>query len=232
MDLHEGWTYRGEYLQKPKHNTLAYDRIPTNHIILFDINRGEEEYLSYEQKRDEAGRLGLEVVPILHCGRVGDASTLLAFLSTVSILGGQKIEGVVVKNYSRYGLDKKALMGKYVSEAFREVHGGEWRKNNPTSRDVIDRLILTLRTPARWGKAVQHLAERGELTQSPRDIGNLVKEVQKDVFDEEGEMIREELFGRAKPHIQRAVARGLAEWYKEQLLQKQFIEAQREGVAK
>jgi hypothetical protein len=25
-----GWTYRGEYLQKPKHNALAYDRVPSS----------------------------------------------------------------------------------------------------------------------------------------------------------------------------------------------------------
>src|SRR5437899_3064493 len=26
--LTPGWTYRGEYLAKPKHNALAYDRVP------------------------------------------------------------------------------------------------------------------------------------------------------------------------------------------------------------
>ena len=28
-ELHPGWIYRGEYLMKPKHNTLAYDRCPS-----------------------------------------------------------------------------------------------------------------------------------------------------------------------------------------------------------
>jgi hypothetical protein len=28
LDLHPGWVYRGEYLQKPKHNTLCYSRVP------------------------------------------------------------------------------------------------------------------------------------------------------------------------------------------------------------
>src|SRR5688572_14572618 len=31
------WVYRGEYLMKPKHNTLAYERVPHNNIILFDV---------------------------------------------------------------------------------------------------------------------------------------------------------------------------------------------------
>ena len=35
--LHDGWTYRGECVQKPKHNVLTYDRSPEGGIILFDI---------------------------------------------------------------------------------------------------------------------------------------------------------------------------------------------------
>src|SRR3990167_136998 len=34
LDLKNGWTYRGEYLRVPKHNSLAYDRIPKNNIVL------------------------------------------------------------------------------------------------------------------------------------------------------------------------------------------------------
>ena len=35
--LYPNWVYRGEYLLKPKHNTLEYYRVPHNHIIIFDI---------------------------------------------------------------------------------------------------------------------------------------------------------------------------------------------------
>ena len=38
---------------------------------------------------------------------------LRELLQTTSVLGGQKIEGVVVKSYLRF--DKKALMAKFVS---------------------------------------------------------------------------------------------------------------------
>lgn len=222
LDLKDGWTYRAEYLKKPKHNTLAYDRIPEKHLILFDINTGEEEYLTYEQKQAEAVRLGLEVVPIFFSGVVDNPETLLGFLEKPSILGGQKIEGFVIKNYSRFGPDKKALMGKYVSEAFKEVHGGEWKKNNPTTGDVLQQLILRYRTPARWQKAVQHLRERGELEQSPRDIGKLIKETQEDIEKECAEEIKEMLYAYAIKNIRRAVTGGLPEWYKQELLKLQF----------
>ncbi len=42
--LREGWTYRAEYLSKPKHNVLAYSRVPESNLIIFDINTGEEQY--------------------------------------------------------------------------------------------------------------------------------------------------------------------------------------------
>jgi ATP-dependent RNA circularization protein (DNA/RNA ligase family) len=65
LDLQDGWTYRGEYLKSPKHNALFYDRVPKNHIIIFDINIDEENYLPYLEKVREADRIGLEVVPLL-----------------------------------------------------------------------------------------------------------------------------------------------------------------------
>src|SRR5579872_1098661 len=55
---HPGWTYLCEFLAKPKHNTLAYDRIPDQHLIVFDINTGNESYLPYAEKADEARRIG------------------------------------------------------------------------------------------------------------------------------------------------------------------------------
>lgn len=52
--LRDGWTYRGEFLGKPKHNTLTYTRIPEKTVILFDINSGHEMYLSRAEKEAEA----------------------------------------------------------------------------------------------------------------------------------------------------------------------------------
>lgn len=222
--LQDGFTYRGEYLQKPKHNTLCYDRIPKNHIVLFDINPSEESYLPPEMLYEEAYRLGLESVPLLYVGP-GNSLTLETFkewMNLVSHLGGQKIEGIVVKNYARFGDDKKCLMGKHVSEAFKEVHGGDWRERNPTKGDIIDQMCLKYRTPARWAKAVQHLKEAGKLASEPKDIGMLMKEVHRDLAEECANEIKELLFLNLFPKIQKASAVGLPEWYKEQLAKEQF----------
>lgn len=220
--LHVGWTYRGEYLAKPKHNTLAYDRNPNKHIIIFDVNPSHEAYLPYSEKKIEAERIGLEVVPVIYEGVVESIELFRSFLDRTSILGGQKIEGVVVKNYKRFGRDGHALMGKFVSEAFKEVHGREWKNENPTTNDILQILICKYRTPARWAKAVQHLSEAGKLTDSPKDIGNIIREVPEDVLSECEQDIKEELFKFAWKHISRGITHGLPEWYKEELLKKQF----------
>ena len=222
LPLTPGWTYRAEYLAKPKHNALAYDRIPKQHLCLFDINDGHESYMPYEAKAREAERLGIDVVPLLHQGLVPDVQAFRAFLDRESILGGQKVEGVVIKNYARFGPDKKVLMGKFVSEHFKEVHASEWKLENPKQGDILEALIQRLRTPARWQKAVQHLAERGALETSPRDIGPLLTEVGVDVEKECKDEILASLWAWAWPHLRRRVAHGLPEWYKEYLLAKQF----------
>ena len=224
-ELHEGWTYRGEYLAKPKHNSLAYSRIPAQHVILFDINDGEESYLPYEFAGKEAARLGLEVVPCVHVGKIESVDAIMALMDRESILGGQKIEGLVIKNYDRFGLDKKVLMGKHVSEAFKEVHSKEWKTSNPQTGDILDLLKMEYRTEARWQKAVQHLAEAGVLLNEPKDIGALIKTVREDIATECEAEIKEKLWRWARPHVARSAAAGLPEWYKNKLAESQFAES-------
>ena len=218
----EGWVYRAEYLAKPKHNTLAYNRTPDNNLIIFDINTGLETYMNYNDKAAEAKRLGFECVPIIDEGLFESYDTFQKMLSTPSCLGGQTIEGVVVKNYSRFDKGGKALMGKYVNESFKEVHQKDWKHRNPTSGDVVQLLIEELKTPARWSKAIQHLRDRGTLTNTPKDIGDLIKEVRDDIDAECAEYIKSKLYNLAKDGIMRGVTRGLPEWYKEQLAKSQF----------
>jgi hypothetical protein len=220
--LMPGWIYRGEYLAKSKHNALAYDRVPANNIILFDIEVAPCEFLNPEAGVNEAGRLGFEYVPNLYHGKVEDVQMFRGFLDRTSVLGGVKVEGVVVKNYLRFGIDKKPLFGKFVSEAFKEAHAKEWKLTNPGIGDIIQQIIDKYRTTARWQKGVQHLREAGVLEDAPKDIAPLFKEIPADLLKEEGEEIRDVLMRWAWPKIQRGVMAGMPEWYKNELLQKQF----------
>lgn len=223
--LTPGWIYRGEYLAKPKHNTLAYDRVPKQHIVVFDISIGDQYYLSYDEVKKECARIGLEVVPLLATWLIGTKYDMRQLLETESFLGGQKIEGFVLKpmNYDVYGPDKKVLMAKFVSEAFREAHGMTWKASNPTQNDVLTLIGNALRTPARWQKALMHLEERGMIANAPQDISLLMREVPEDIERECGEEIKEKLYQWAMPHIRRKVVYGLPEWYKEELVKRQGL---------
>jgi RNA ligase len=221
--LKRGYTYRGEVLCRPRHNTLAYDRVPNHNVVLFDVNVGEEQYMPYSEVVEEAKLLDLEVVPLIHAGMVGSYDQLKGYLDTTSFLGGQKIEGVVVKpiGYGLFGIDKKTLMGKYVSELFKEVHTGEWRKNNPTNNEIVERVALAYKTPTRWEKSIQHLRDAGQIEDSPKDIGKLMKEINVDVLKECEQAIKEELFKAAWPKISRILTAGFPEYYKDRLLKQQ-----------
>lgn len=227
--LIDGYTYRGEFLRTPAHNTLEYERIPNSNVIIFDICTAEETYMNYADKLAEATRLGLETVPLLFEGRITEASEVFALMNRTSVLGKAKIEGLVIKNYFKFGPDKKALLGKHVSEEFKEVHQGEWARKNPTNHDILALTAGDFKTEARWNKAVQHLAEKGLLTNTPKDIGNLMKEVQQDIEAECEAEIKARLYKWALPHILRGVIKGIPDWYKSQLVAKQFEEPKDEN---
>lgn len=218
-----GWTYRGEAVCRPKHNTLSYQRAPTGGLVLFDIDDGLENYLSREEKEEEATRLGLEIVPVLYQGKITEFDQCKTFLERESYLGGVKIEGFVVKNYNLFTIDKKVMMGKYVSEAFKEKHSKDWKNANPGKNDVLANLIAVYKHENRWVKAVQHLRDAGQLKGDPSDIGLLIKEVALDIQKEETEIIKDKLFQWAWKHIAKGATNGLPEWYKEYLAKGTFI---------
>ena len=222
LDLHPDWTYRCEYLSKPKHNTLNYKRVPVLNLMVYDIQTGPETYLSYEDKLAECQRIGLECVPMFYRGKLDSYEQFKDLLQRESVLGGCMVEGVVVKNYSRFTADKKAMIGKYVSEEFKEKHGVEWKKSNPTAQDICQFIIGTYKTQARWMKAVQHLKEAGVLEGSPKDIGPLMQEVPADTEKEYSAEMGSILFKHFWPQIRRGVVQGLPEWYKEQLAKEAF----------
>jgi hypothetical protein len=221
-----GWTYRGEFLAKPHHNVLQYTRIPQNHIILFDIDVGTECYLGRGYKVANAVMLGLECVPKFKLVNQHNTEIRADFfkelLNRESCLGGTTIEGVVIKNYSRFGIDGHCLMGKYVSEKFKEVAQRHQKKVNPSNKDTIEEIGGELCTEARWLKAVQALREQNLLEDAPQDIGKLLKQVNTDIMAECSDYIKERLYSMARRKILQRATQGLPTWYKEELLKKQF----------
>jgi hypothetical protein len=220
------WIYRSEYLCKPKHNALTYSRVPNNYIALYDILVGREAYATTDMIAQQADALDVEAVPcFMHMTGNLPLAGFQELLKQESFLGGQTIEGVVVKNYDLFCEQTgHVLMAKYVSEHFKEVHQREWGAANPSGKDVVQGLIEAYRTSARWEKAVYRLRDDGKLENSPRDIGNLIKSVWPDIVEECEADIKEVLWKHFSKQVARGVTAGIADWYKKRLLQSQFGE--------
>ena len=71
---------------------------------------------------------------------------------------------------------------------------------------------------------VQHLEEAGKLSHEPKDIGLAVAELRKEIFEEDREDISNRLFREFAEQFYRGAFAGFPEWYKKQLLERQFAE--------
>lgn len=222
----------GEYLQSPHHNTLSYERIPQGHIMVFDVMRDNREWATYDLKSLIAGALGLECVPTLWSGDGSLVTQELIdeLLTRQSVLGKVTIEGIVIKNYGKfYNLDRysemrgKFLCGKIVRAEFTEANREAWASKK--GRGIPD-LITDLRTERRFEKAIEHLTEKGVLTNTVRDIPLIMKEVQEDILTEEGDRLKQIIWQKAWKEISGGVVKGIPEWYKDRLMKNVFGENQ------
>lgn len=214
----DNMAFYAEYFKKPKHNTLAYDRIPKNHLMLFGAMNPDLTFIpDFSQYAD---LFDIEMVPVIHTGKA-DPQMIEKLLDRDSVLGGAKIEGVVVKNYHRPfllgGQPLPLMCGKYVSEKFKEVHGKNWGKEK-TSAGKLETFFSSYRSEARWEKAVQHLRDAGKLAMEPKDIGSLIKEIQVDIMEEEAEAVKDFLWNNFRGELMRKATAGFPEWYKKRLL--------------
>ena len=195
--------FYGEFMGTEKHNIMEYGRIPKNHIMIFGVKIGESWVQSYPNLVLWASKVGLEAVPLMFEGSIGSFEELSKFLEVDSILGKEKVEGIVIKNYTAPCIIGSMILpsfGKYVREDFKERHARDWgSKFSGTNK--LQAFIDSFRTEARWYKAIQHLKEKGELVNEPKDIGILMKEISRDIMDEESENIKKELFNLFKEQI-------------------------------
>lgn len=228
--------YYGEYLRKPKHNTLIYDRTPTNYISLFGIwDTVLDDWIAeHSVLTDQAARICVDVVPLLFKGEIKCKSQYEQLMNTVSYLGGANIEGIVIKNYTQQAriandIYTPFMSAKHVSEHFKEVHRGRW-KSEEKPKGKWESFCEGYRTPARWEKAIIHLRERGELTDTPKDIGSLLKEINNDIEAEEKEEIKDFLYVNNRRELLTTATKGFAEWYKDRIASESvFMEMEQHG---
>lgn len=218
--------FYAEYLNRPKHNTLKYERTPKNNLVLLDVSvQGKWQDIS--QLGAWAEFLDIELIPILYFGLTkhwhGDKTDIIKkYLEKESFLGGETIEGVVIKNYNEtveLGGKVFPLFCKYTSDKFKERNMGSGKVKD---RWTIEKYTETFKTDARWIKAIHRLRDEGKLENSPKDIGMLIREIIADIKEEELENIKKELehkvLGKLIRRIMITATKGFADFYKEYLL--------------
>lgn len=221
----EGITLFCEYLKRPKHNVLAYKRVPQNHLTLFGSTTDGNFDANWERWAD---LLDIEPVSFLERSNIFPRGTMKDFmdylneqLKTESMLGGPVIEGLVIKNYHQPfllgGQPIPIMMGKYVSEKFKETHQKGWKGQKSNAWDMFKEQY---RTEARWQKAIQHLRDSGNLENTPQDIGKLIKEIQNDLTEECKEEIKDGLWKIFNKDLIRKAVAGFPEWYKKRLIER------------
>lgn len=213
-----------EYLQKPKHNALEYERTPKNNLILFGVCDETDKFISeYDELLKFGELLDIEVVPLLYKGMIElkNIEFFDSLLKRKSVLGKADIEGFVVKNYDQPfllgGQPIPLMSGKYVSENFKEVHRNTWKVENE-SKSKWELFMEGYKTEARWLKSVQHLQDKNELDNSPKDIGKLIEEIKNDITNEEKEVIKDFLWKEYSGELLRKSTNGFPEWYKRYLI--------------
>lgn len=214
-----------EYLQKPKHNAIAYERIPKNHLVLFDaLDNGK--WIKSNVRAEYASILNIDNIPEFSIeGKTSyskeDLQTILE-AKPVPMLGGEfGIEGIVIKNYSQtilLGGQVFPLFTKYVRSEFKEKNDKVWGEVHSKKNNLED-FIKSFQTEARWEKALIHLKEQNQIVGELKDIGILIPEVIKDVVAEEAEAIKQYLYKLYINDIKRSCSKGIPDWYKKKLLE-------------
>jgi len=68
--MRENFIYFTEFLNKPKHNILSYNRTPKNGLALFGVMLPDREMISFHGTLTaHANVLGIDVVPLLFHGK-------------------------------------------------------------------------------------------------------------------------------------------------------------------
>lgn len=232
LDLPDNVIFRGEAITSNRHNTLVYSKMPPGFVVIFNADSPiTGETLDHIKLADELGFMHATQLAHLDGNDTVEAviNTMELFLDKESALGGAKLEGVVCKRLSdpKYFMNRP-IFAKLVSQEFREKHKLVWKGTNPGNADILHQIIDALATDARFIKSVQHMAERGELDRSLKDIGPLIKEVGSDCIEEEEEWIKDRLWSWAKDKVRRGIGSRVPSWYKEYLV-KEFVNGENES---
>ncbi|WBR14513.1 adenylation DNA ligase-like domain-containing protein [Pandoravirus kuranda] len=232
--LNPAYTYHGEAVCKRRHNVVAYAGTPLKFWICYGIYDGER-HLDRAATEVECARLGIQCVQVLYANEDPDnrdpTPKVLEIVARIeageikSCLGGNVIEGVVVKHSAAWHARSKAhkhIQFKHVTSAFKERHG---ERRPPLAGHDADSLMAYLARlgssfalPAVYQKAVQHMREdpTGEATTKAPSVASVKREVERDIQKENGPDIVEAIVEAFMPIVMHHATADIARWLSEQ----------------
>lgn len=190
--LLEGVVYFGEWTAQHKVLYEGYMK----QFFLYDIyNLHLEEYVSFSMVRDEAKRLGLQLIPVFFEGEFESFEQLMSYVGRTDLGGKLKGkptgEGIVVKNVNYRDEFGKQIFVKLVIDGFREIQRQKQTKDSKKAFSEAELKVRECVTLPRVEKQVFKLIDNGLLDREYgiEDMGFLLKHtspmVAEDILKEE-----------------------------------------------
>lgn len=192
--LLDGVIYFGEWLNPHKVKYPEYQK----QFFLYDIyNTFTNEYVNFSMVKDEAKRLGLNLIPIFYEGEYQSFEHLQSFVGK-SELGGklgdiETGEGIVVKNVDYTDRFGNQIFVKLVTDAFREVQKQKPAKDPKIAQTAEQRFVDATVTEARVEKFLHKFVDEGILDEhyGVEDMGVILKNmnarIKEDILKEEAD---------------------------------------------
>lgn len=219
-----------EYLKKPKHNTLQYERVPKNHLYLFEVLFVKDGEIvgvgSLQQIQEFAKIFDIDPPNVLYVGKALTKEKLQEYVDRESYLGGTKQEGIVIRS-REYTYPSPPnppifnlfpLRAKLVREDFMELNTKVHAADHAKNKTIMDKMLERYFTEARVRKAVLRLREAGKLTGTLRDIPLVINEFLDDLFEEELDDIKDFLWSFYEKRFKRKIANRVAVMYRTKIL--------------
>ncbi len=223
----EGYVFHGECVSKLKHNVCKYGRVPKYQFILFGVKEGDRT-LDRSEVETVAKEIGLECVQLLWQNDVETTQPAhvvdlilrgIEVGAFVSMLGGDKPEGIVFKHYARVkkNNNKKttATQIKVVRKEFKEKHaaGGGERPVPTTQEEKIAFIMSHYSREVRWQKATHRLRDRGVITGEPenaiKERGQIMAEARLDFEKEEAKHLKDMLWAMYGQMLVQSITDGM-----------------------
>ena len=190
--LLEGVVYFGEWTAQHKVSYEGYMK----QFFLYDIyNLHLEEYVSFSVVRDEAKRLGLQLIPVFFEGEFESFEQLMSYVGRTDLGGKLKGkptgEGIVVKNVNYRDEFGKQVFVKLVIDGFREIQRQKQTKDSKKAFSEAELKVRECVTLPRVEKQVFKMIDNGLLDREYgiEDMGFLLKHtspmVAEDILKEE-----------------------------------------------